>query len=96
MSWKLPSLTLCLLLLATSDLVSAQTPDKLPPQQNYLGEIRRTPDGKLVAIPEAELAAKNGLATKATMLVGAGEKRQAFEAVGQGLQALVEGVEGRQ
>ena len=74
MSWKLPSLTLCLLLLATSDLVSAQTPDKLPPQQNYLGEIRRTPDGKLVAIPTTELAAKNVVAPKATMLVGAGEK----------------------
>jgi hypothetical protein len=74
MLWKLPSSTLCLFLLATSGLVSAQIPDKLPPQQDYLGEIRRTPDGKLVAIPEAELAAKNGLAPKATMLVGAGEK----------------------
>ena len=74
MLWKLPSFTLCLFLLATSGLVSAQIPDKLPPQQDYLGEIRRTPDGKLVAIPEAELAAKNGLAPKATMLVGAGEK----------------------
>ena len=64
MLWKLPSFTLCLFLLATSGLVSAQIPDKLPPQQDYLGEIRRTPDGKLVAIPEAELAAKKWAGTE--------------------------------
>lgn len=54
----------------------AQLPDNLPPQQNYFGEIRRGPDGKLMVLPEADLAAKRSVeaAPKATMVVGAGER----------------------
>lgn len=55
----------------------AQTPDNLPPKQDYRGEIRRGPDGRLVVLPEAELAADqgtSGAATKVTMVVGAGER----------------------
>lgn len=55
----------------------AQIPDKLPPQQDYFGEIRRSPDGKLIVIPASEPAAKKRAADsvrKASMVVGPGEK----------------------
>lgn len=67
-------LVACLPLLASS--VFAQAPDNLPPQQNYRGEIRRGPDGKLMVLPETEVAAKRAAeaAPKATMIVGVGEK----------------------
>jgi hypothetical protein len=54
--------------------VVAQTPDNLPPQQSYIGEIRRMPNGKLVAVPESELTVNKTLPAKATMVVGKGEK----------------------
>ena len=54
--------------------VVAQTPDNLPPQQSYIGEIRRMPNGKLVAVPESELTVTKTLPAKATMVVGIGEK----------------------
>lgn len=60
-----------------SGAVWAQMPDKLPPQQDYFGEIRRSPDGKLITVPAAEPAAKKRAADtvrKASMVVGPGEK----------------------
>lgn len=72
MALKALACTLYLALLGASAL--AQTPDNLPPQQSYLGEIRRTPDGKLVAVPEVEVAGSKLLQPKATMVVGVGEK----------------------
>ncbi len=51
----------------------AQFPDKLPPAPDYLGEIRRSPDGQLQTVAadpkRAAIAAK-----PATMVVGPGEK----------------------
>lgn len=52
--------------------VLAQTGDTLPPAPDYLGEIRRGADGRLVARPEAALAME--AAVPATMVVGPGEK----------------------
>ena len=43
--------------LGVTTLVSAQVGDKLPPTPDYLGEIRRTPDGRLQALPETVAAA---------------------------------------
>jgi hypothetical protein len=43
----------CLAVLAGNGI--AQTPDKLPQTSDYLGEIRRGVDGKLMVLPEAEL-----------------------------------------
>ena len=74
MSLKIATSALCLVLLAMAGGVFAQSADKLPPQQDYLGEIRRTPDGKLIAVPEAELASKKSVLSPATMVVGVGEK----------------------
>lgn len=50
----------------------AQTGDTLPPAPDYLGEIRRGGDGRLVARPEAAVAME--AAVPATMVVGPGEK----------------------
>lgn len=55
----------------------AQGADSLPSQPNYLGEIRRGPDGRLQAVPEARPSgpADNSMtAEKATMIVGPGER----------------------
>ena len=51
----------------------AQIPDKLPPAPDYRGEIRRTPDGRLMAISE-ELKQLRAADLPATMSVGPGEK----------------------
>ncbi|NTV71652.1 MAG: hypothetical protein HGA71_16075 [Azonexaceae bacterium] len=51
----------------------AQIPDKLPPAPDYLGEIRRSPDGQLKTV--AADAKQAAAASKpATMVVGPGEK----------------------
>lgn len=52
----------------------AQTQSGLAPPPAYIGEIRRSPEGKLIAVPESESAAKKPVHSKATMLVGPGEK----------------------
>lgn len=54
----------------------AQVSDKLPPAPDYLGEIRRLPDGKLKAAPGESGAATYSAdkALAATMIVGPGEK----------------------
>lgn len=54
---------------------AAQLADKLPPAPDYLGEIRRTPDGRLQALPETTAGAVTAKAMlPATMVVGPGEK----------------------
>ncbi|PKO37024.1 MAG: hypothetical protein CVU33_15315 [Betaproteobacteria bacterium HGW-Betaproteobacteria-6] len=70
---SLHPLGLMVLLFAQIGWVAAQIPDKLPPEPAYLGEIRRSPDGRLKAVDgDAKLAA---IAAKpATMVVGPGEK----------------------
>eukprot|EP00825_Cyclidium_porcatum_P050198 TRINITY_DN888_c0_g2_i1.p1 TRINITY_DN888_c0_g2~~TRINITY_DN888_c0_g2_i1.p1 ORF type:complete len:233 (+),score=37.26 TRINITY_DN888_c0_g2_i1:161-859(+) len=51
----------------------AQLPDKLPPAPDYRGEIRRTPDGRLMVLSEeAKLVRAADL--PATMSVGPGQK----------------------
>jgi len=52
--------------------VLAQSGDKLPASPDYLGEIRRGADGRLVARPEAAMQAEASV--PATMIVGPGEK----------------------
>ena len=53
----------------------AQVPDKLPLAPEYLGEIRRSPDGKLKVVPEAMARVPSSeSAAPATMIVGPGEK----------------------
>lgn len=53
--------------------VGAQLPDKLPPAPDYRGEIRRTPDGRLMVLSEeAKLVRAADL--PATMSVGPGQK----------------------
>ena len=55
----------------------AQVTGSLPGHSDYIGEIRRGPDGKLLALPAAALAAEKRwgeVIPKATMVVGAGEK----------------------
>ncbi|HXE39412.1 MAG TPA: hypothetical protein VN639_13150, partial [Azonexus sp.] len=69
------ALTLALFVVAGGAI--AQQSDNLPPKQDYRGEIRRGPDGKLIVLPEADLAAEqgaSGAAAKVTMVVGAGER----------------------
>ncbi|MBS1131412.1 MAG: hypothetical protein H6R16_2414 [Proteobacteria bacterium] len=51
----------------------AQMPDKLPPAPDYRGEIRRTPDGRLMVISE-EAKLLRAADLPATMSVGPGEK----------------------
>ncbi|MGV0974705.1 MAG: hypothetical protein ACOYBO_02110 [Azonexus sp.] len=56
--------------------LSVQAQDKLPLTSDYLGEIRRGADGKLMVLPEAELATQghSGVAeSKVAMVVGPGE-----------------------
>jgi hypothetical protein len=68
------SIVLLATLLAGS--LSVQAQDKLPLQSDYLGEIRRGADGKLMVLPEAELASQKppGAAdSRVTMVVGPGE-----------------------
>lgn len=63
------------LLLIVMTLVGAQQPDSLPPTPDYRGEIRRGPDGRLMALPEVEARSQRMAAIKpATMIVGPGEK----------------------
>lgn len=52
--------------------VQAQAMDKLPPAPDYLGEIRRGTDGRLLARPEA--ASAMPVSAPASMVVGPGEK----------------------
>lgn len=56
----------------------AQVPDNLPPQQEYRGEIRRGPDGKLMVVPPETLPAADGgvagAGSSVTMRVGPGER----------------------
>ncbi|MGB9356045.1 MAG: hypothetical protein WCB21_10940 [Azonexus sp.] len=64
----------CLAVLAGNGI--AQTPEKLPLTSDYLGEIRRGADGKLMALPESALADEKpagGEVRKATMVVGPSE-----------------------
>lgn len=61
-----------LLCLSIGTNAMAQTGDKLPPTPDYLGEIRRGADGRLLARPEAVVAIQPTVA--ATMIVGPGEK----------------------
>lgn len=51
----------------------AQMPDKLPPAPDYRGEIRRTPDGRLMVLSE-EAKLLRAADLPATMSVGPGEK----------------------
>ena len=67
----LPAAGLLLWLSVGSNAV-AQTGDKLPPAPDYLGEIRRGADGRLLARPEAAIAIQPTV--PATMVVGPGEK----------------------
>lgn len=61
--------------LGVTAAVSAQVGDQLPPAPDYLGEIRRAPDGRLQAMPETVAAAATARAlAPATMIVGPGEK----------------------
>lgn len=57
--------------------VFAEAPNKLPEAPDYVGEIRRSTDGRLVAVPESEPVVGKGSGEgvrKATMVVGSGEK----------------------
>ena len=61
--------------LGVTAAVSAQVGDQLPPAPDYLGEIRRAPDGRLQAMPETVAAAATARAlAPATMIVGPGER----------------------
>lgn len=72
-SYSLPGLGLALLLGLLAAKAGAQVPDRLPPAPDYLGEIRRAPDGLLKADPE-NLTAIRAAEVPATMIVGPGEK----------------------
>jgi len=77
MLWKSLASTLCLALVAVAGGAIAQELGNLPPKQDYRGEIRRGPDGKLMVLPEAELATAQDpgrAAGQVTMVVGAGER----------------------
>lgn len=66
---------LAIVCLGVTTLVSAQVADKLPPTPDYLGEIRRAPDGRLQALPETVAAAATArVLAPATMIVGPGER----------------------
>ena len=52
----------------------AQETDKLPVGGDYIGEIRRGPDGKLMVLPAATARAPATESEPATMVVGAGQK----------------------
>lgn len=54
----------------------AHTGDSLPVQPDYIGEIRRGPDGRLRAVPPdpASAAPRSAAPARATMIVGPGER----------------------
>lgn len=61
--------------LGVTAAVAAQVGDQLPPAPDYLGEIRRAPDGRLQAMPETVAAAATARAlAPTTMIVGPGER----------------------
>ncbi len=61
--------------LGVTAAVAAQVGDQLPPAPDYLGEIRRAPDGRLQAMPETVAAAATARAlAPATMIVGPDER----------------------
>ena len=61
--------------LGVTAAVAAQVGDQLPPAPDYLGEIRRAPDGRLQAMSETVAAAATARAlAPATMIVGPGER----------------------
>ncbi|MBS1132709.1 MAG: hypothetical protein H6R16_3711, partial [Proteobacteria bacterium] len=74
---KLCRLSLACLAAGLASAAISQSGDTLPQAPSYVGEIRRGADGKLIALPEAELALQKrwgDAAPKATMRVGSGEK----------------------
>jgi hypothetical protein len=72
---RIRSLGLATFLVLPAGWAGAQIPDKLPPVPDYLGEIRRSPDGQLKAIAEKEAGGRSAeSAAVATMIVGPGEK----------------------
>lgn len=76
---KIACRTLCLAMLSSLLVGSAlaQGADKLPLAPDYVGEIRRSADGKLIAVPASEAAAgrrPGDSPAPATMVVGSGEK----------------------
>jgi hypothetical protein len=70
---SLHSISLLALLTMTSGSAVAQIPDKLPPEPDYLGEIRRSPDGQLKAVA-GDAKSIQAAERPATMVVGPGEK----------------------
>lgn len=70
---NLGPLGLMLLLAVPAGWAVAQIPDKLPPEPDYLGEIRRSPDGQLKAVA-GDAKQVSAAAKPATMVVGPGEK----------------------
>ena len=67
------ALSMLAFLALQAGLAGAQVPDKLPPAPDYLGEIRRTPDGRLKAVTE-EIRQVRAAELPATLVVGPGEK----------------------
>jgi len=70
---SLRSLSLAALLAIQAGWAAAQIPDKLPPEPDYLGEIRRSPDGQLKVIA-GDAKSIQAADRAATMVVGPGEK----------------------
>jgi hypothetical protein len=70
---RLRPLGLLLFLVTQAGWVAAQIPDKLPPAPDYLGEIRRSPDGQLKTVP-SDATVTSAAVRPATMIVGPGEK----------------------
>lgn len=54
--------------------VAAQPADRLPPAPDYLGEIKRSPDGQLKAVMEGEKSLPVPVPLAGTLVVGPGEK----------------------
>ncbi|HLO62990.1 MAG TPA: hypothetical protein VK165_08495 [Azonexus sp.] len=73
LSRRLPPWGLLFLLAMPAGWALAQIPDRLPPAPDYLGEIRRSSDGKLKTVA-AETKLTSAEARPATMVVGPGEK----------------------
>lgn len=79
MTWTTACRQICLGALAglLAGSVFAQGADKLPLAPDYVGEIRRSADGKLIAVPASEAGAgrrSGDSPAPATMVVGSGEK----------------------
>jgi len=75
---KTPYRDMSIVLLANllAGSLSVQAQDKLPLTPDYRGEIRRGADGKLMVLPEAELASQkpsSAVDSRVTMVVGPGE-----------------------